>query len=110
MWDLPTPGGPISSTPLCVSTKRALAPSWQAPHVVCSCCGATLDAGLDGGRISCALWQSAQAATRVEPSCVTLPWNVRANEATTEVWHVPHSAVTLSCEASVSTRWIAWAV
>jgi hypothetical protein len=23
MWDLPTPGGPISRIPLCVSTKRA---------------------------------------------------------------------------------------
>ena len=27
MCDLPTPGGPISRTPLCVSTKRALANS-----------------------------------------------------------------------------------
>jgi hypothetical protein len=26
-WDFPTPGGPMSKTPACVATKRALASS-----------------------------------------------------------------------------------
>ena len=41
------------------------------------CAGDTVDAGFDAGRMSCAPWQSAHAATRAKPSWVTLPWNVR---------------------------------
>jgi hypothetical protein len=58
----------------------------------------------DAGRMSCAPWQSAHAATREKPSSVTLPWNVRRNESTTCAWHDPHSAVTSRRHLSVSAR------
>ena len=72
--------------------------------------GDTVDAAFDAGRMSCAPWQSAHAAAPAEPSCVTLPWNVRVNDSATDAWHEPHSAVAPSRDASVSTRWIACAV
>ena len=61
---------------------------------------ATIDAGFDAGRMSCAPWQSAHAATRGSRARSPCRGTCGGTTRRLLAWHVPHSAVAPSRHAS----------
>src|SRR5512139_3523705 len=59
--------------------------------------------------MACEPWQSAQVATRANPSSVTWPWYVSRYVSIRSVWQVPHSLTMATFQAAVSGVFTSWA-